>query len=310
MQLIAVTTCTDRKRYPAPSNLDASNLLPGPQSIIASAWRKSIRSAITVGSAKEVYCGRSFQEAATAAHTGRADFRIISGGLGLIQGNEKIPSYSLSLVRQSPEFVGSRVVGEPFDAALWWSAIQGTPDPAPLAQMLRANPNSFAVIAISNAYLPLIGKDLETLEEDDLERVRLIGMGIEDACPSHLRPCIMPYDDRLDGPDSPIRGTRGDFSSRAMRHFVECVWPDLQSASIALHKAAVSQSLSKWRRPELISRPSKTDAEIIQLIKTNWNVIEGKSSLGLRYLRDVEKIACEQGRFRDLFRLAAKQVVS
>src|SRR4051794_8508407 len=95
MQIIAITTCTDRKRYPAPPNLDASNLLPGTQSIVASAWRKSIRSAPAVGAATDVYCGRSFQEAVLAARSGRAELRIISGGLGLIRSDQKVPSYSL-----------------------------------------------------------------------------------------------------------------------------------------------------------------------------------------------------------------------
>src|SRR5262249_30285748 len=129
-------------------------------------------------------------------------------------------------------------------------------------------------------------------------------------CPSRLLRCILPYDNRLDGPDSPIPGTRGDFSSRAMRHFVEQVWPEQNYGSIEKHKAAISRRLAKWRRPKFVSRPSKTDEEIIRLIKKNWKSIEGKCSIGLRYLRDVEKVACEQGRFSALFHRAAKQVLS
>jgi hypothetical protein len=310
MRLIAVTTCTNRKKFPVPEELDASVLRAGPQSVVANAWRKRVKSALAVGRATDVYCGRSFQEAAQAARTGGADFRIISGGLGLIRADDAIPSYSLSLVRQSSEFIGARVLDEPFDASRWWGEIQQAPATTPLAKMLRANPDSIIVIGISNSYLPLVGKDLASLDEDDLDRVRLIGMGIEDACPLQLRRCILPYDDRLDGPDSTIPGTRGDFSSRAMRHFIEHVLAEHQSRSIDVHKTAVKRSLSRWRRPKSISRPSKTDDEIIRLIKKNWKRIEGKSSMGLRYLRDIEKIACEQGRFRILFHRAAKQVTS
>lgn len=308
MRLIAVTTCTDRKRHPVLPNLDASSLLPGSQPKLVRAWRQRVKAADPVGSASDVYCGRSFQEAASAARTGRADFRIISGGLGLIRAEEPIPSYSLSLVRQSAEFIGSRVVGAPFDAAHWWSEIQRRREPAPLAKSLRANRNAIAVIGISSAYLSLIAGDLLSLSEDDLDRVRLIGLGIENTCPQQLRHCILPYDNRLDGPDSPIPGTRGDFSSRAMRHFIERVLPQHKSGSIGVHKTAVNRNLSKWRRPKLISRPSRTDEEIIRLIKKNWKSIEGKSTLGLRYLRDVEKIACEQNRFKTLFHRAAKEV--
>src|SRR4051812_4448077 len=109
MRLIAVTTCTDRKRFPVHPELDASDLRSGSQSSVAGAWRKRTNSAPAVAPAARVYCGRSFQEALLGAQKGGADFRIISGGLGLIRGDQVIPSYSLSLVRQSKEFIGSKI---------------------------------------------------------------------------------------------------------------------------------------------------------------------------------------------------------
>jgi hypothetical protein len=171
MRLIAVTTCTDRKRFPVPSELDASGLRPGPQSTVARTWRKRIRSAPAVGVATDVYCGRSFQEAVLAARAAHADFRIISGGLGLVRGDQAIPSYSLSLVRQSSEFIGAHVLGKSFDAARWWGEIQCTTGAAPLAELLRDSPNAIVVVGISSSYLPLIGEDLISLEENDLARV-------------------------------------------------------------------------------------------------------------------------------------------
>jgi hypothetical protein len=310
MRLIAITTCTDRKKFPVSPELSASGLTYGRQSRVASVWRKRVKSTHTVGLARDVYCGRNFQEAKFAARAGGADFWIISGGLGLVRQDQLIPPYSLSLVRQSSEFIGSRIIDEPFDAARWWGEIQGTSEPAPLATMVRASPSATVVIGITSSYLPLVGDDLLSLNEDELGRLRLIGLGIGDACPAALWRSILPYDDRLDGPDSPIRGTRGDFSSRAMRHFIEHVLPEHRAGSIEAHQAAVDRRLKSWRHPKPISRPSRTDEEIIQLIKRNWRAIEGKSSLGLRYLRDVEKIACEQGRYRSLFHRAAKQVTS
>src|SRR3546814_9801405 len=46
-----------------------------------------------------------------------------------------------------------------------------------------------------------------------------------------LHPWLMPYDDRLDGCDSPLPGTRSDFASRAAHHFVEAVVLDTPKAS-------------------------------------------------------------------------------
>jgi hypothetical protein len=310
MRLIAITTCTDRKKFPVPHELIASDLPAGPQSTVANTWRARVRSAHAVGPATGVYSGRSFQEALLAARAGRAEFRVISGGLGLVRGDEQIPSYSLSLVRESSEFIGGRVTDEPFDVGRWWSEVQRSAQTEPLEELVHTNPTAVVVIGITKAYLSLIAKDLMRLKESDLDRVRLIGLGIGNACPEALERCLLPYDDRLDGPDSPIRGTRTDFSSRAMRHFIQSVLPEQQGGSIENHKNAVNRLLAGWRHPKLACRPSKTDDEIVDLIKKNWNVIEGKSSLGLRHLRDVENIACEQGRFRSLFQRAAKEVGS
>jgi len=310
MRLIVVTTCTGRKKYPVPYDLVASRLPNGLQSAVTNAWRARVQSARQLRAATVIYSGRRFREAILAARAAHTDLRIISGGLGLIRADDQIPSYTLSLVPESSEYVGTRIVGESFDVARWWREIQPSSEGAPLADLLRANPTSIAVIGISKTYLSLISEDLMSLGDGDLDRLRLVGMGIESACPPRLQHCLLPYDKRLDGPDSPIRGTRIDFSSRAMRHFIETILPAHQGASIERHKHAVDRTLCDWRRPRSISRTSKTDDEIVGLIKKNWKKIEGKSSLGLRYLRDVKNIACEQGRFRDLFHRAAREVRS
>jgi hypothetical protein len=111
MRLIVVTTCTGRKRHPVPHELVASHLPSGPQSAVTSAWRERVRSARYPRTATEIYSGRKFQEAVHAARAGRAEFRIISGGLGLVRGEEQIPSYTLSLVPESSEFIGAPGVG-------------------------------------------------------------------------------------------------------------------------------------------------------------------------------------------------------
>src|SRR5262245_12405447 len=101
MRLIAITTCTDRKQLPIPPELSVSQLPAGSQVAVASEWRTRITAARALKVATEVYGGRSFQEATIAARVGRAEFRVISGGLGLVRGDEEIPGYSLSLVRES-----------------------------------------------------------------------------------------------------------------------------------------------------------------------------------------------------------------
>jgi hypothetical protein len=137
----------------------------------------------------------------------------------------------------------------------------------------------------------------------------LIGLGIDSSCPEQLLPYVLPYDARFDGPDSDIPGTRGDFASRALRHFAEVIFPN-SSNSLETHKRAVVRHLKDWRMPRKLEREPKSDEDIIKIIKRTWATTKGQSGRALRHLRDVEEIACEQGRFRLLFHRAAKQVLS
>src|SRR5262245_31857974 len=103
MHLIAITTCTNRKRFPVPARLTASALSHGPLPAVAAQWRERVSAAETRASATDVYSGRGFREACLAAKAGEADLLIISGGLGLVRGGDSIPSYGLALVQGSPE---------------------------------------------------------------------------------------------------------------------------------------------------------------------------------------------------------------
>jgi hypothetical protein len=62
--------------------------------------------------------------------------------------------------------------------------------------------------------------------------------------------------------------------------------------------------MSRLRPPKPISRAKATDEEIVTLIHRHWATMNGQSSRMLRHLRDHLHIACEQTRFRDLFRTA------
>src|SRR5690242_172623 len=106
MRLVVVTTCTDRKRSPSHPPLVASDLPQGTQEHVASEWRIRRLSAPVAGAAHSIYCGRSFREAELAGLAARADLYIVSGGLGLVAANDEIPSYSLTLVRGSTDYIG------------------------------------------------------------------------------------------------------------------------------------------------------------------------------------------------------------
>ena len=75
------------------------------------------------------------------------------------------------------------------------------------------------LIALPSPYLTMIEPEIEQLPPRALSRTRIFtGQSFrfrDDSLKSHL----MPYDARLDGPDSPVPGTATDFASRALRDF-------------------------------------------------------------------------------------------
>jgi len=119
---------------------------------------------------------------------------------------------------------------------------------------------------------------------------------------SELQPYIMPYDDRLDGLDSPIRGTRADFASRALRHFAEYIVGDDDRRSATEHADAVSTALTGWRMAERFERIRHDNITLLDLIRQHWLAERGSTARLLRRFRNDLGVACEQGRFAALAR--------
>ena len=115
----------------------------------------------------------------------------------------------------------------------------------------------------------------------------------------------MPYDDRLDGVKSEMKGTRSDFPQRAARHFVNSIWTNSKRANYENHAQLVEEALRKMGRPTPIpERVRLNDNQIEQLMIELWDYADGKVGRMLRILRDEKKVACEQKRCSEIFKRA------
>lgn len=160
------------------------------------------------------------------------------------------------------------------------------------------------LIALPRPYLDMVRHELLALAPEALARVRLfsgtrLGQPFADV--------QMPYGDRLDGPDSPYRGTRSNFAQRALRHFVEHILPGREQMSAPEHAAAVEAALASWRSPKRSTGLRKSDAELRELLNLHWDAVGGRSTRMLRVLRDELGIACEQRRFAGLVRAVREE---
>lgn len=268
---------------------------------LAGAWRQRLANEKIRQPATGVYGGRNFQEARSAADELGATLLIVSAGLGLIDAATAIPAYGCTIVVGAEDSVRSRVTDR-FSLKAWWTAIsKASVFSVDLARLVNQAEGPI-LIALPETYLEMLAPDLTALFPSAQERIRIFtGAPIDRLTPA-LRPYRMPYDNRLDGPDSPRPGTLSDFASRALAHFVALGRGRSPQAALADDAEAVRSDLSSWRRPETFSRQRHDDKAMLELINRHWDDNGGSSSRLLRFFRDELDIACEQSRFAGLAR--------
>jgi len=260
-----------------------------------------------VCAAGNLYVGRAFKEAAYASNTVSADFWILSAGLGLVSAHSWVPAYSLTVSTGAEDSIEPKISDSPWLPQNWWQALNSYGiSQSKISSLIRNYPNHTFLISLSESYARLIQGDLTEISNSDLSRIRIFGLGLEQVLAPKFHHLIMPYDRRLDGPDSPIKGTLSDFSQRALRHYANLVVSGASDGSdIGKDRETVLAELASWRQPQIPKRNKKTDEEIRNLIDDHWDVVRGRSGRMLRLLRDGLGIACEQGRFQRLFRESA-----
>lgn len=291
---IVLTACTQRKRTTPSLLLCARELAPGPLRSVARLWTERIASVDDRVPAEDLYCGRSFVEAKRAARSTRAELHIVSAGLGVVRSQQEIPSYNLTVSRGGDDCVLNKIEGH--DDVDWWAALGGH-------EALRSTLNrssGIIIIGLPSAYLRMVAPALEHVPDSLCERIRIVGARDVSHLDPRLESARLPYDDRLDGPQSTLPGTRSDFASRAARHFAEEVLVQNPEASIGIHRRQVEAALATWSRPMAKTGVRVPDEEIKSIVRANWSRAEGRSTRLLRILRDELNIACEQKRFSRL----------
>jgi len=300
MKVTLITSCSNRKSIPEKNRVSSAQLSEGSLTNVANSWKILLKDQSPKISASELYKGRGFLEATRAVTKLNADHWVISAGLGLIKTDQKVPGYDLTVSGNGTTSIRKRITSGDFSSQAWWKEInhKGV-EKNSLAGLISRSPETLFIFAIPNNYFYMIITDLGALTPKELENVRIIGP-TKKAIPDQFKALCLPYDERLDGPKSPIRGTRSDFPQRSVHHFAEYIFPKSKSGSAKKHAGLVSSSMEKMEYPCIPLRDKKTDPEILALIDKNWEKASGYTGRLLRILRDDELVACEQGRFKDL----------
>ena len=93
---IVVAACSSRKRVDPV--VRASDLPVGTVDEVGRAWLDLLNAHTNRSAAGQLYCGRSVRAAEKAADTLGGHLLFVSAGLGLIDSDQLIPSYGMTVV--------------------------------------------------------------------------------------------------------------------------------------------------------------------------------------------------------------------
>lgn len=303
MQVALISSCTNRKKRPPPSDLLARTLPQGSLEAVAIEWVRRISLSTKDLSARDLYAGRAFTEALAAAKAGGGGFHIVSAGLGLVGADDQAPSYSLTVAGDDEDNALRKATPRGAKPSHWWKALTlAQSKERPLSHLIAQQVDRSFVLALPSSYVELVADDLAAVSDRDLTRVRIVGLpNLEKYLPKTITKAFVPYDERLEAASEGRAGTRSDFPQRAARHFIESIWRTQPSASTEEHRQAVTSFLSKLKTPARPERVRHTDEMLKEVIREFWDESEGRVTNGLRLLRRKRQIACEQSRFKRLF---------
>lgn len=288
--------CSKRKRAEADSALYARDLDADDTCAVATAWGERLTKAPAHIPAGDLYAGRGFVEARRAATHLKADLAVVSAGLGLVEATTLAPSYSLTTVSRDADSILAKTESS---AAAWWGALQAA---SPFSSSAPEHETGLILAGLSSPYLSMVAEEWSRWPAERLSRLRLFSKERPSGVAEALAPSWMPYDDRLDAAGADLAGTQGDFAQRALRHFATALGGS--SDTVADHDQVLS-ALDGLQARNTPVRHRLTDEAVLQLIHAHWETVGGRSGAMLRHLRGALGFACEQGRFKDLFKQAA-----
>lgn len=296
MHHIIVSNCTNRKSskvkkvQPSSSMYDIENV-----DYFLDKWFDLINKAEEKKSAISIYQGRSVSEILRAKKILNAEIYFLSAGLGVVNEKDLIPNYDLT-ISEGDNSLKALFSKWSIDESIWWDKLYSRT----LNETFSTSEMGNIFIALPQNYLKMIVPHLTKLDKVVLENTRLFLHPTSlQQLPDSLKNLYIPYDYRFG--NSEFKGTMVDYCQRCLHHFIKYIFTPNQDLTTA--KVLVTKYIESL--PPItpkIKRPKLSDAEISKLILEGWDSCNGQSSKLLRFLRDEKMIACEQSRFKELWR--------
>ncbi len=305
-----IVTCTKQKTYEPTSSLQLRNVTGASVESRVRQWKQRLdRSVGDSISPRSLYAGDHWAVAKNLGDLAKPSEQIlvwvISAGYGLLPLDASIQPYSATFSTRHPDTVVSPRESVQLDPAAdkraWWNALINLgwdrEKPISVSDLASEYPDSPLLIAASSNYLHAVQDDLrharDLLEEKDLLAIMSAGADTLGDLTEHL----IPSDARL---QPLVGGVLRSLNVRLLRYALETARktpPTLSTISRRFQKL-VDEAPD---RPKYDRTPMSDDDVrrfVQKAMRKNGSVTQ--SGL-LRELRDSGK-ACEQGRFRTLFK--------
>jgi len=270
------------------------------------AWRDRLRDDdLARTRAVDLYCGNSWsvvrQIAGNPSLRNKLRVWVISAGHGLVALEDPLAPYAATFSSRDPDSVIPSELSH-HSVSEWWDLLvsnrrkNGAPV-ASIGDIARLHPKDPLVVAMSTEYLKAVAFDLEAARSAlvDSDRLVIIAAGATKCGP--LAENYLPCDSRL---EHHYGRSRMALNSRILRTVVsDFSTGDIRASRLAGHFRPLLAQLPKAEYPD--RRPSE-DETVCNFIrrKLATNTPAGYTTL-LRLFRRSGR-ACEQKRFRELFR--------
>ena len=306
MKIVVITNCSKRKKQKVQQDLMALNLEEGLIDQVSKEWSEKVKvSNQETLPARDQYVGRSFTEVKKIEKIQNINWYIISAGLGLIDSEEAIPSYDLTITNGSSNSILKKFTCNS-DISDWWKKVNEVFNQTsfPIAELIDNKKDTLFLFALTKSYFNLIKNEFSKI--NDKSKIRLFGYKDSSNLDQSVKKYFLPYNSSFDGPDSENKGIKNDFPRRVMRHYVEQIISKLKEPDFEKESKMVTGYLSDKSPPKILKNKKFTDEYILEKIK-DFNREDYPTHRDLlKHFRHELGIACEESRFKILFGKGSK----
>ena len=278
------------------------------------AWIKALESSEAESmSANDLYCGDSWTAIRSVTEKScrhqEVNLWIASAGFGLIRREESIVPYSATFTRGHEDSVVEEDDASSAPQA-WWDGLCAWKrakqrQPSSIQRLASMFPKQPLLIALSAEYFVALEADMLRAREALVDPDHLIIVCVGGKKDGPLAGNFLPCDARL---EHVLGGARNSLNARVVRRILETT--RRENLRISRLKPVFERLLHRQPPPRYIERERLGDEQVIEFI-TN-SLLDSPAwthSALLRALRD-SGLACEQKRFRDLFREVQRTILS